>query len=58
MILPNQKIQITIVKKNIEHFRELGYDVNIRDVILVPLSTLHHSQIRKSKSFVSIVEKL
>lgn len=49
MILPNQKIQITIVKKNIEHFRELGYDVNIRDVILVPPEHLTPQSNKKIK---------
>lgn len=40
MLIPNQLIEIRISRSNIEHFKNLGYDVKIKDLICVPVEHL------------------
>ena len=40
MLIPNQYFDIKIIKTNIEHYRSLGYDVKLRDIIAVPAEHL------------------
>ena len=36
MLVPNQLIKIKITRRNCEHYRNLGYDVQCKDIIMVP----------------------
>lgn len=40
MLVPNQYFDIKIIKTNIEHYRSLGYDVQLKDIITVPAEHL------------------
>ena len=49
MLVPNQLIQITIMGNNMQHYRELGYDVKFKDIIYVPPEHLTPSCAKKVK---------
>lgn len=51
MLVPNQYFDIKIIKTNIEHYRSLGYDVQLRDVITVPAEHLTKGSQLRSKIF-------
>lgn len=36
MLAPNQLIKVKITRRNYEHYRNLGYDVQFKDIIMVP----------------------
>lgn len=40
MLVPNQYFEIKIIKTNIDHYRLLGYDVQLKDVITIPAEHL------------------
>lgn len=40
MLIPNQFFDIKIIKTNIEHYRSLGYNVQLKDIITVPTEHL------------------
>ena len=40
MLIPNQYFDIKITKKNIEHYKSLGYNVKLKDIINVPAEHL------------------
>lgn len=50
MLVPNQLVKVKIRKITLEHYRNLGYDVNISDTIMVPPEHLT----RGSKSIVQV----
>lgn len=40
MLVPGQYFDVKITKKNIEYYKNLGYDVNLKDVITIPAEHL------------------
>lgn len=40
MLVPNQYFDIKIIKTNIEHYTKLGYNVQLKDIIKVPVEHL------------------
>ena len=50
MLVPNQLIQVKVIGITLEHYRNLGYDVNIFDTIMVPPEHLTSG----SKAFVDV----
>lgn len=46
MLIPNQYFEIKVTKANMEHYKQLGYDVDLKDIINVPAEHLtkgsHH----------------
>lgn len=36
MLAPNQLIRVKITRRNCEHYRNIGYDVQCKDIIMVP----------------------
>lgn len=48
MLVPNQLVEVKVVGKTINHYKELGYNVNVCDVIMVPpehLTNGSHSEV-------------
>lgn len=48
MLVPNQLVSVKVVGKTIKHYRELGYIVNVCDIIMVPpehLTIGSHSEV-------------
>ena len=39
MLIPNQLVEVKVIGVTLNHYRSLGYDVNMFDTIMVPPET-------------------